>query len=148
MNSVEFVHITEGHFHYTAFDKYGQEWRRDSYPSGNPEWIRINGPAVMPLDEEKETLRVQVAGLARGTSSFMSKINSLHRRLSEVEGALAKRKEQNRTDSKQINELLDDLYSLSNHIINLSNAYCVKQLTMWSFEEFKNSWLRKKGYKV
>lgn len=98
--------------------------------------------------KELESLRVQVAGLTKGISKFMDNENRLHRRLVEVEGALAKRKKQQTTDSKQINELFDDLFLLSNAIIYGANSGGTVKFKEFEFQEFKDWWLRQRGYKV
>lgn len=65
-----------------------------------------------------------------------------------AEGALAKRKKQQTTDSKQINELFDDLFLLSNAIIYGANSGGTVKFKEFEFQEFKDWWLRQRGYKV
>ena len=153
--SVEFVSITEGHFYYTAFDKYGQEWQRSIVPRGaQHEWIRINGPAVIPPDTEKDTLRAQVAGLTKGISKFMCDEKSLRKRLAENERALAKRKKQTQIDSKQNAELFRDLFLICDSVVNgaqldsmLLDSMLLDSMLLdvkrATFEEFKDGWLKK-----
>lgn len=100
------------------------------------------GNDFLLLQKENETLKVQVAGLTAGISNFMTKQKSLHKRLSEVEGALSKRKEQNRKDSKQINDLFRDVYKIYEGTIRL----VLKEMPP-TFEAFKDMWLRENGYK-
>ena len=120
----------------TPWSGVDQEGKRCEYDQMRNKWSVV-GKAPSPLSE-LESLRAQVAGLTKGISKFMLDEKSLRKRLAEQETALRKRKEQNRKDSEQINYLMADLYF--KHLCNYTDY-------AYTFEEWKDRWLRNRGYK-
>ena len=104
--------------------------------------MRKKWSAVPSHLSELESLRAQVAGLTKGISKFMLDEKSLRKRLAEQETALRKRKKQVQVNSEQINYLMADLYF--EHLCNMLSNYTDYAFT---FEEWKDRWLRNKGYK-
>lgn len=99
------------------------------------------------LKSVEQSSQAQIAGLTKGIGAFMTKNNNLHKRLQEVEGALSKRKKQNQTDSKQIDELFRDLHDVCNSIVASAMEVGVTKAKPCDFEAFKDGWLWTKGYK-
>ena len=106
------------------------------------------GKASCTNAKDLNDLEAQVVGLTKGISKFMQQEKALRKRLAENERALAKRKAQNRVDSKQNAELFRDLFLICDSVVNGAQLdgmlLDVKRAT---FEEFKDGWLKKNGYK-
>jgi hypothetical protein len=106
------------------------------------------GKASCTNAKDLNDLEAQVVGLTKGISKFMQQEKSLRKRLAENERALAKRKKQTQIDSKQNAELFRDLFLICDSVVNGAQLdgllLTVKRAT---FEEFKDDWLKKNGYK-
>jgi regulator of replication initiation timing len=132
--------ITNVSFETTPWSGVDQEGKWCEYDRTFEVW-RVVGKASSHLSE-LESLRAQVAGLTKGISKFMCDEKSLRKRLAEQETALRKRKKQVQANSEQINYLMADLYF--EHLCNMLSNYTDYAFT---FEEWKDRWLRNRGYK-